>query len=325
MKLSKNAIIANVAIANGLSASELEAILKQVSETEQTEKEKAKEVSESKKAEKEKAKEAKKKRQTLVASLNDEKAKVKAGAKTEHQSLSTVLNSIKTQCKTIETANIAYNKKIKKAENLRPEKLVLSEVFEMQKFSLSLINANFSASEMKSIVSNRGKYTVEIVVNSLYRIAAKLKFAQLNHEIEPFKNEYSNGKVFVSIIAPYAQKWNELNDLKKIDAKQVRAIKSQLELKQIGENEASERLVKYMTSERMNLEMLTLLGQSLHKVFEAIKPNLSASQFDNYATFYPNLDFLQTLVNQKDKTKIENEALKMREFQPEFNTEDSPL
>jgi hypothetical protein len=325
MKLSKNAIIANVASANGLSASELEAILKQVSETEKTEKEKAKEVSESKKAEKEKAKEAKKKRQTLVASLNDEKAKVKTGAKIEHQSLSTVLNSVKTQCKAIETANIAYNKKIKKAENLRPEKLVLTEVFEMQKFSLSLINANFSASEMKSIISNRGKYTVEIVVNSLYRIAAKLKFAQLNHEIEPFKNEYANGKLFVSLIAPYAQKWNELNGLKKIDAKQVRTIKNQLELKQIGENEANGRLVKYMTSERMNLEVLTLLGQSLHKVFEAIKPNLSASQFDNYAAFYPNLDFLQTLVNQKDKTKIENEALKMREFQPEFNTEDSPL
>jgi hypothetical protein len=303
MKLSKNAIIANVASANGLSASELEAILKQVSETEKTEKEKAKEVSDKNKAEKEKAKETKKKRQTLVASLNDEKAKVKTGAKIEHQSLSTVLNSIKTQCKA----------------------LVLTEVFEMQKFSLSLINANFSASEMKSIISNRGKYTVEIVVNSLYRIAAKLKFAQLNHEIEPFKNEYTNGKIFVSVIAPYAQKWNELNDLKKLDSKNVRSIKNQLELKQIGENEATERLSKYMTSEKMQLEILTLLGQSLHKVFEAIKPNLSASQFDNYATFYPNLDFLQTLVNQKDKTKIEAEALKMREFQPEFNTEDSPL
>jgi hypothetical protein len=325
MKLSKNAIIANVAQANGLSASELEAILNQVTQTEKTEKEKAKEVSESKKAEKEKAKEAKKKRQTLVASLNDEKAKIKVGAKIEHQSLSTVLNSIKTQCKAIETANIKHNAKTKKAENLRPEKLVLSEVFEMQKFSLSLINANFSASEMKSIISNRGKYTIEIVVNSLYRIAAKLKFAQLNHEIEPFKNEYANGKLFVSVIAPYAAKWNELNDLKKLDAKQVRTIKSQLELKQIGESEAAERLAKYMTNEKMQLEMLTLLGQSLHKVFEAIKPNLSASQFDNYATFYPNLDFLQTLVNQKDKAKIENEALKMREFQPEFNTEDSPL
>jgi hypothetical protein len=319
MKLSKNAIIANVASANGLSASELETILKQVSETEQTEKEKAKEKNDFAKSEKEKAKETKKKRQTLVASLNYEKAKVKTGAKIEHQSLSVVLNSIKTQCKAIETANIKHNAKIKKAENLRPEKLVLTEIFEMQKFSLSLINANFSASEMKSIISNRGKYTVEIVVNALYRIAAKLKFAQLNHEIEPFKNEYANGKLFVSLIAPYVQKWNELNDLKKLDSKNVRSIKNQSELNQIGENEANERLAKYMTSEKMQFEMLTLLGQSLHKIFKAIKPNLSASQFDNYATFYPNLDFLQTLVNQKDKSNIENEALKMRENQPALN------
>jgi hypothetical protein len=324
IKKSQVAINTEIAQKYGMTLEQYEAMQAEIKQTTQSEAAKAKEQREAKKQESEATKEHAKQQRNVLSIISDERKEIRSEAQKDYQKISTVFTSIKKQIKAIESRNKEYNRILKadatiqsKDKVYKPESLILNSVVKLDGFSLSLISGNFTASEMKAIIKGCGKHTVRLVESSLYKIAAKIEISKLNGSIYDSQTDYDNGKLFESLIEPYAAKHAELNERKLNDSKQVRLVVAQYESKKISEAEKNERLAKYMTAEKMQFELNILLGVQLHKAFKAIKPALTAAQFDNYAAFYPDLNFLQSLVKvDKKKQEIEQRA---KEMQSEAN------
>jgi hypothetical protein len=303
-----------------MSSEQFKAMQEDIKKETQSVTDKAKEQREINKAEKEAEKAKKSKIRGVRITLNEEGKQVLNVAISERKKLSNVINEVQRAAKLIEDKNKKFNEKLKKGQQPKMEILQVTEVLNMNKFSTNLINANFTASQQLSILKGCGNYNLQSVKKSLYTMAAKKEIAAVQGDVQPFKNEYAHGKKFAALIPRYAKKFDELNAKKKQDAKQVKEILNQYDAKHISEAEKNERLLKYTTKESMFFELQTLLGTLLHELWTVTKPNLTASQFENYMSFYPNLDFLESLVNQKNKKEIENLAKKIEENQPQIES-----
>jgi hypothetical protein len=320
LKSSKIAIESKIAQKYGISSEQYKAMQEDIKKETQSATDKAKEQREIAKTEREAEKAKKSEIRGVRISLNNEGRDVLSVAISERKKLSNVINEVQRAAKLIEEKNKKFNEKLKKGQQPKMEILQVTEVLNMNKFSTNLINANFTASQQLSILKGCGNYNLQSVKKSLYTMAAKKEIAVIQGDAQPFVNDYAHGKKFAALIPIYTKKFDELNAKKKHDTKQVKEIVNQYDAKHISEAEKNERLTKYVTKESMAFELQTLLGTLLHELWTFTKPNLTASQFENYMSFYPNLDFLEALVNQKSKKEIENLAKKIEASQPEIES-----
>jgi hypothetical protein len=255
--------------------------------------------------------------------LNVEKREVINTAILERKKLSNVISEIKNAAKRIEEKNKAFNialekKQTKVTKIFKPEVLQVSETLKMDKFSTALINANLTASQQVSILKSCGNYNIRFVNSAIYTIEAKRQIAKIEGNAKPFLNDYQHGQKFAALIPTYTKKHDELKAAKIRDAKKVKEIVTQFEEKQISEIQMNERLVKYMTKDKMALELNTLLGSLLCDLWKVTRPNLTNTNYEVFKAFFPDLDLLEKLVNQKSKKEIENLKKQIEQSQPDL-------
>jgi len=197
---------------------------------------------------------------------------------------------------------------LKKQSN---NKIELSSVFKNAFFNLNLINANLSASELKAVLTSRGSYALNAVVNSLYRIKVQIELQAINQMQPDFEAQKQSAVSLVEGIESQRKLFAELTTKKENDAKNVSLIRSQVENKTISESEGQDRLAKYTTQDKLKFVMLQNLGAEFTKVLNALRPNVTPTQFANYSAIVTDIDMLDSLVNNAQKLSIEVAAQAM--------------
>jgi hypothetical protein len=292
MKTSKIALLAKVAQSNGMKTEDLALILDQLKQVESEAKESAKTEKEIKKAQNESEKAERQKIRAINVLSNESKKDVRKKAIEQHFSIGQIVTSIR---------------------KVAAKNSDLGKVLEKDFFALNMVNAYLSASEIKAVIKARGKYSVNMVVAALYRLRVDMELNALKGKEIDRSEAITKGAILLPTIQKYVETFEALQAQKLKDAKNVKTVVSQFEAKEISEADHNERLTKYMTSEKMNFLLSVELGKCLHDVFRVIQPNITNAQFTTLVEIYPDINFLDKLVNNKAKLKIENDAKQLQE------------